>query len=92
MNKTTDTFAEMVDNLIRTPAFMPSMHIDIKLRSDWDTSTLLVHMGRDHGIASYPSWLRMCTGMHMDMDMTFNDLTKFAISPQGVDMLKSLYE
>lgn len=91
MNTTSDTFAEMVDNLIRTPAFMPSMHIDVKLRSDWDTSSLLIHMGRDHGIAGYPYWLKFCSGISMENDITFDDISKNGISKNGIDLLKTLY-
>lgn len=81
----------MVDNLIRTPAYMPSMHIDVKLRSDWETSALLIHMGRDHGIAGYPYWLKFCNGVNMETEITFEDLMKFGVTPQGIEMLKSLY-
>lgn len=90
MKKTHDTFAEMVDKLIATPAYRPSMHIDVPLRHDWDTAPLLIHTARDHGIPGYTSWLQLCNPSSNITD-NFDDLHQFGITEKGVSLLKSLY-
>lgn len=85
---TKETFAEMVDKLIATPSFRPSLHMDVKLRDDWETAPLLLHMARDHGIADYTSWLRLCNPTNATK-ITFQDLPN--INEKGKEILKNLY-
>lgn len=91
MNETAEDFAEMVDLLIRTPGQHPSMHMNVKLRTEWDTATLLIHMGRDHGLAGYPKWIGFCKNTTLREHITFEDLEKFGISRSNVKILKTLY-
>lgn len=90
MKKTRDSFAEMVDKLIATPAFRPSMHIDVPIRLDWDTTALLIHMARDHGVPDYTNFIKLCNPS-VDGDIKFEDLKAFGISDKGIMLLKSLY-
>jgi hypothetical protein len=88
MNETVENFAEMVDVLIRTPAQVPSMHMMVPLRSDWDTGSLFVHMGRDHGIPGYPKYLQKCQNITVS---SFNNFTQVGIRPEMIKALKYLY-
>lgn len=82
----------MVDLLIRRSAQNPSMHMIVPLRSNWNTAALLIHMGRDHGLAAYPEWVKMCHSSQFDADIKgFEDLGKMGISKENVEMLKELY-
>lgn len=89
MNETVENFAEMVDVLIRTPAQNPSMHMMVPLRPDWDTASLFVHMGRDHGIPPYTQYLEKCLNLTTD---NFDDFTKAGIRPELIKALKYLYQ
>ncbi|EFA09156.2 hypothetical protein TcasGA2_TC005493 [Tribolium castaneum] len=89
MNETVESFAEMVDVLIRTPAQSPSMHMMVPLRADWDTAALFVHMGRDHGIPPYAHYLSKCQNLTIEK---FDDFTKAGISPELLKALKYLYQ
>ncbi|CAH1129175.1 unnamed protein product [Ceutorhynchus assimilis] len=90
LNKTAESFAEMVDILISLPAQAPSMHMVVPLRSDWDTAALFIHMGRDHGIPGYTSWLQYCSNVTSPQSPTFNDM-QANIKPEYVKALKYLY-
>lgn len=89
MNETAESFAEMVDLLITTPAKEPSMHISVSLRSDWNTAALFVHMGRDHGLAGYLKWLNFCD--NSTEFRSFDDLSKASIKFEYIKALKYLY-
>lgn len=90
LNKTAESFAEMVDILISLPAQSPSMHMMVPLRSDWDTAALFLHMGRDHGIPGYTSWIEYCSNSTYTKRPTFDDL-KDLMKPEYVKTLKYLY-
>lgn len=89
MNETAENFAEMVDILIRHPAQEPTMHMNVKLRLDWDTSTLLTHMGRDHGIPGYAKFVEHCRKEKLTGD--FEQFSQFGIDTDGIKILKTLY-
>jgi len=80
----------MVDILISLPAQSPSMHMMVPLRSDWDTAALFLHMGRDHGIPGYTSWIEYCSNSTYTKRPTFDDL-KDLMKPEYVKTLKYLY-
>lgn len=88
MNETAENFAEMVDLLITTPAQIPSMHMIVPLRSKWETGSLLIHMGRDHGLAPYSKWAKFCFNTTIK---TFGDLSKMHIDTSSMEMLRKLY-
>lgn len=90
MNKPHTSFTEMVDLLLSSRAYRPSFHMDVVLRSGWETAPLLVHMGRDHGLPSYSSALAFCRG-NTTQDISFQNMHQFGISDNGVDMLRKLY-
>lgn len=89
MNETAETFADMVDVLIRTQAQVPSMHMVVPLRSKWETASLLIHMGRDHGLASYPKWAKYCYNITLN---TFDDLQKVNVKQENIDLLQNVYK
>lgn len=89
MNETAESFAEMIDLLIRTPAKEPSMHVSVSLRSDWNTASLFLHMGRDHGLAGYLKWLNFC--QNSTEFKSFEDLSKVPLKSEYVKALKYLY-
>lgn len=89
MNESAENFAEMLDLLITTPAKEPSMHISVALRSDWDTTSLFLHMGRDHGLAGYTKWLNFCR--NVSYFFTFDDFDKAPLKYEYVKALKYLY-
>ncbi|KAK9883031.1 hypothetical protein WA026_001241 [Henosepilachna vigintioctopunctata] len=89
MNETVANFAEMVDMLISTPAQVPSLHMAITLRHDWDTAALFVHMGRDHGLSGYTSWLNIAN--NTTRKFKFEDLEKMGMLREYVKALKYLY-
>lgn len=89
MNETAESFAEMIDLLITTPAKEPSMHISVALRSDWNTASLFLHMGRDHGLPGYLKWLNFCSNS-TDFK-TFEDLSKAPLKFEYLKALKYLY-
>lgn len=92
MNETAESFAEMVDILIRTPAQAPSIHINVPLRKEWDTSTLMIHMGRDHGLQGYVQYAHLCYNISTNVEkIKFEDLYQFGISRKSSDILKELY-
>ncbi|CAH1116127.1 unnamed protein product [Phaedon cochleariae] len=91
VNQTAETFAEMVDFLISTASQNPSLHINVPVRKDWDTASLFIHMGRDHGIPSYPKFLQYCTNSTSKKPMTFDDLKNFGIKAEFIKALKYLY-
>lgn len=80
----------MVDILITLPAQAPSLHMMVPLRTDWDTSALFIHMGRDHGIPSYTSGLQYCSNITYPTTPTFEDM-KANIKPDYVKSLKYIY-
>lgn len=79
----------MIDILMRTPAQEPSMHISVTLRTDWDTASLFLHMGRDHGLPGYTNWLNFCR--NTTEFWTFGDLEKMPIRQEYLKALKFLY-
>ncbi|KAL3272932.1 hypothetical protein HHI36_014391 [Cryptolaemus montrouzieri] len=89
MNETVLNFAEMVEMLIKTPAQVPSLHMAVNLRSDWDTAPLFIHMGRDHGLAGYTSWLNAARNTSKKYE--FEDLEKMGMKREHVKALKYLY-
>ncbi|KAJ8944427.1 hypothetical protein NQ318_002123 [Aromia moschata] len=92
MNETVETFAEMVDVLITTPAQSPSFHISVPLRKDWDTAALFIHMGRDHGIPSYPQYVQYCKNITFDHPLTFEALKNVSgIKPEYIRALKYMH-
>lgn len=91
INKTAETFAEMIDILITEPAQNPSMHISVPLRKDWDTSGLFVHMGRDHGIPGYIRVLEFCSNKTFSSNPKFDDLKSYGIKPEYIKALRYLY-
>ncbi|KAJ8926678.1 hypothetical protein NQ314_020927 [Rhamnusium bicolor] len=91
MNETVESFAEMVDVLIGTPAQAPSLHMMVPLRTDWDTASLFIHMGRDHGIPSYPQYIQYCSNITFAQHLTFDDLKLKGIKDEYVKALKYMY-
>lgn len=92
MNETAENFAEMVDILIRTPAQVPSIHINVPLRKEWDTSTLMMHMSRDHGLAGYIMYAQSCHNItNTGKKLKFEDLYQFGISRNNIEILRELY-
>ncbi|CAH1969751.1 unnamed protein product [Acanthoscelides obtectus] len=91
MNETVESFAEMVDLLITNAAQTPSMHFSVSLRSDWDTASLFVHMGRDHGIPSYIRVVQNCTNTTTNGKVSFDDMKKSGIKDEYIKALKYLY-
>ncbi|XP_072395913.1 uncharacterized protein [Diabrotica undecimpunctata] len=91
MNETVETFAEMIDLLIQTPAQTPSVHIMVPIRREWDTASLFIHMGRDHGIPSYPKYLQYCTNSTSKKTPTFDSLKEFGIKDEYIKALKYMY-
>ncbi|KRT83256.1 peroxidase [Oryctes borbonicus] len=92
MNETAESFAEMVDILIRTPAQVPSIHINVPLRKEWDTATLMMHMSRDHGLPGYVAYAQLCHNITSSAKkFKFEDLYQFGISRNNIDILKELY-
>lgn len=89
MNETVSNFAEMIDMLIKTPAQVPSLHMAINLRSDWDTASLFIHMGRDHGLPGYTTWLN--SARNATRKYKFEDLEKMGMKREYVKALKYLY-
>lgn len=88
MNETAENFAEMVDILITTSAQNPSMHMMVSLRSDWDTASLFIHMGRDHGLPGYTNYLKQCENLTISR---FEDLKKAGFTTEYIKALKYLY-
>ncbi|KAF5280247.1 hypothetical protein FQA39_LY18070 [Lamprigera yunnana] len=88
LNATANNFAEMVDLLIRTPAQTTSMHMVVPLRNKWDTGSLLIHLGRDHGIPPYTQWVEFCHNVSIK---NFDDLFKVNIELNNVNLLTNLY-
>lgn len=91
MNETVETFAEMIDVLISNPAQAPSVHIMIPLRHDWDTASLFIHMGRDHGIPSYPDVVNYCFNVSKDKALKFEDFKAVGIKEEFIKALKYMY-
>lgn len=91
MNETAENFAEMIDILMKTPAQEPSMHISVFLREDWDTASLFLHMGRDHGLPGYVSWLKFCRNTTDTDYITFDDFEKAPMKQQYIKALEYLY-
>lgn len=89
MNETAESFAEMVNLLIATPAKEPSMHISVSLRADWNTASLFLHMGRDHGLAGYTKWLNFCR--NTTKFQSFDDLANVPIKSEYIKALEYLY-
>lgn len=49
-------------------------------------------MGRDHGIPSYPNWLKECSPDNINVDdVTFDDMSKNGIQADDIKLLKKLY-
>ncbi|XP_030764451.1 uncharacterized protein LOC115888752 [Sitophilus oryzae] len=90
LNESAQTFAEMVDILISLPAQTPSVHMMVPLRKNWDTSALFIHMGRDHGISGYTSYIQYCSNTTYSLRPGFEDLSPL-ISPENIQKLKKLY-
>lgn len=90
MNETAEDFAEMIDILIRSPAQEPTIHMNVKLRLEWDTATLLLHMGRDHGLPGYVKFVEYCKEEEFNGD--FNDFAKFGMEKESVKILKTIYQ
>ncbi|XP_017785026.1 PREDICTED: uncharacterized protein LOC108568445 [Nicrophorus vespilloides] len=88
MNETATSFAEMVDVLISTQGQNPSFHMDVPLREDWDTSSLLIHMGRDHGLPGYVKLLEYCSNGTTTIK-SFHDLD--GIDKHHMKILKEMY-
>ncbi|XP_074027554.1 uncharacterized protein isoform X2 [Leptinotarsa decemlineata] len=91
MNESVESFAEMVDLLITTPSHNPSMHIMVPVRPEWDTASLFIHMGRDHGIPSYPSFLQYCSNSTSKKVLSFENLKIFGIKDEYIKALKYMY-
>lgn len=89
MNDTSETFAEMIDVLISTPAQELSMHMYVALRPEWDTAALLPHIGRDHGLPSYLKVLDYC--QNTTEFKSFDDFSKVPIKAEYIKALKYLY-
>lgn len=89
MNETAENFAEMIDLLIRSPAQEPTIHMNVKLRFDWDTATLLIHMGRDHGLPGYLKFVEFCNKDEVKSD--FTEFASYGMDRESVKILKTLY-
>lgn len=88
MNESAENFAEMVDLLIRTKAKSPSLHMVVPLRSEWDTSALLIHMGRDHGLPGYTQFAQICSNKTLT---SFEQLSEMGIGAKNIATLSKLY-
>lgn len=73
-------YLKMVQLALSTPAQQPSLHMPPAIKDGLDRGTLLVHMGRDHGLAGYPQWLQRCN----------HNLTQ-PISPSLANLLHRIY-
>ncbi|XP_050297990.1 uncharacterized protein LOC126737238 [Anthonomus grandis grandis] len=91
VNKTAETFAEMIDILITEHAQKPSMHLSAPLRKDWDTSSLFIHMSRDHGIPGYVKMVEFCRNSTFPKPPKFEELKSFGIRPEYIKALKYIY-
>nr|XP_022916804.1 uncharacterized protein LOC111426494 [Onthophagus taurus] len=91
MNETAENFAEMIDILIKTPAQYVSGHIEVPLRHGWDTTTLMVHMGRDHGLPGYIYYAKFARNISEREKIEFDELKRFGIDQNGINFLKKSY-
>ncbi|KAK4874855.1 hypothetical protein RN001_014215 [Aquatica leii] len=89
MNASANNFGEMVDLLIRTPAQTTSMNMVVPLRSQWDTGSLLIHLGRDHGLPPYTKWVQFCHNVSI---ASFDDLSKVNMEKHNIKLLINLYK
>ncbi|XP_028142829.2 uncharacterized protein LOC114336668 [Diabrotica virgifera virgifera] len=89
---TPGSFEQMIDALVSASSQTLSGHISVHVRPDWNTFLLFLHMGRDHGIASYAKYLTLCNNSVFKSLKTFNDLGKLSITASDVKILKELYD
>ncbi|XP_033611688.1 uncharacterized protein LOC111875414 [Cryptotermes secundus] len=76
----TTEYLQMVQLALSTPAKQPSLHTPPAIKDGLDRGTLLVHMGRDHGLAGYLQWLHYCN----------HNLTQ-PLSPSLANLLHRIY-
>ncbi|PSN37939.1 hypothetical protein C0J52_20255 [Blattella germanica] len=79
----TDTTAnlQLAQQMLITPAQQPSLNIAPQLEDGWDTGSLLLRMGRDHGLPSYQHWLQFCSATNITEVLTHSNL----------ELLKTIY-
>ncbi|XP_057660218.1 uncharacterized protein LOC130896263 [Diorhabda carinulata] len=85
------SYSDKVIDLIRNPALIPNAQIYVTLRSNWDTFALLLHMSRDHGIAPYTKYLKLCNKPLKTIER-FTDLEIFRIQKSNLVHLEQLYK
>ncbi|KAJ9573877.1 hypothetical protein L9F63_008737, partial [Diploptera punctata] len=72
---------ELTQLMLDAPAQQPSLIMSSSLQNGWDTASLLVQLGRDHGLPNYQQWLQQCSSTN------FTD----AFSPRNLNIIKSIY-
>ncbi|XP_069697432.1 uncharacterized protein [Periplaneta americana] len=68
------SYVQMMQLILSTPAYQPSLHMVPAFKDGWETGALLVQMGRDHGLPGYHHWLQQCTSTNVT-DVVFGNLT-----------------
>ncbi|XP_034243586.1 uncharacterized protein LOC117646626 [Thrips palmi] len=94
-------FTRMVQAVTGSPALQPSLRMPGQQRQqradnhqDMDPAALLLHRGRDHGLAAYPNWLSFCTqGVPLTDPVDFSYLSSHPglFTEDRIQKLKSAY-
>lgn len=92
-------FTRMVHAVTSSPALRPSLRMSAQPRADhrqdWDPAVLLLHRGRDHGLASYPNWVSFCTQgtpLVKKTDFSFLAAQQGLFTEDNLKHLKSVYK
>lgn len=78
----------MIEALSRHEAHTPGLRVNAQNEY---IGPVLLHMGRDHGIPSYPNILSICFDERNVENLSFDDLSKYGIPREGIKLLKKLY-
>ncbi|XP_048515872.1 uncharacterized protein LOC105686151 [Athalia rosae] len=77
-----------LEELLTRPAHQISLKIPRSNEDVWDASERMIHVGRDHGLPSYPHFVSYCSGS--DKIVNFTDIKNF-MDERDVDDLEALY-
>lgn len=65
-----------------------SNFFNVIYNSQWDQASLLVHIGRDHGLPTYSNWIKLCSKISTSGSLFSSNQT---IVPEMIEIIKDKY-
>ncbi|XP_068084351.1 uncharacterized protein [Anabrus simplex] len=83
------SYHQLIHSMLTIPAQVVNIHSSGRSHRGWDIPSLLIHLGRDHGLPSYPHWVQLCN-YNLPASVNFSDISRL-MSPGKAELLRKIY-